>query len=153
MRPEAFLIVPLWNCFNPRTYMRCDDFDEYRALVDVVFQSTHLHEVRPTYRGHHTTIGEFQSTHLHEVRQVSRQIVDMLVEFQSTHLHEVRLLIRADHLANTSGFNPRTYMRCDLRHTSARYCQPSFNPRTYMRCDNRVLSGDANNPVSIHAPT
>ena len=37
-------------CFNPRTYMRCDDGEGVSAACTAVFQSTHLHEVRLTLR-------------------------------------------------------------------------------------------------------
>ena len=34
------------NSFNPRTYMRCDLMQLDLTRLSVVFQSTHLHEVR-----------------------------------------------------------------------------------------------------------
>ena len=76
-----------------------------------------------------------------------------------------------------SGFNPRTYMRCDLfslflflmltlfqsthlhevRRTAIRgksTLNRSFNPRTYMRCDLQFLYFKLSGVnVSIHAPT
>ena len=33
------------------------------------------------------------------------------------------------------GFNPRTYMRCDISPTTDDNKTTGFNPRTYMRCD------------------
>ncbi len=78
----------------------------------------------------------FQSTHLHEVRPIRFLSVSCPNWFQSTHLHEVRLCrmkrqptsvfvsIHAPTRGATSGptwyspnkrcFNPRTYTRCDL---------------------------------------
>ena len=122
--------------FNPRTYTRCDNkacslyhsvvcvsihaptrgatiYSALHLLITLMFQSTHLHEVRlqdgyenmaslfvsihaPT-RGATKNIPYsqwldimFQSTHLHEVRHYFLFSCNFNVLFQSTHLHEVR---------------------------------------------------------------
>ena len=76
------------RCFNPHTYMRCDDYklgsDQNLRVsihtptwgvtaanadkaVEDWFQSTHLHEVWPTGKTLAVDTKQFQSTHLHEV--------------------------------------------------------------------------------------
>ena len=83
---------PLCCCFNPRTYMRCDLGDITKIDWHKVFQSTHLHEVRPEQAKTMAEANEFQSTHLHEVR-LRRSLI----------------------MTASLSFNPRTYMRCDVR--------------------------------------
>ena len=78
------------------------------------FQSTHLHEVRPRRTDTENFTPGFQSTHLHEVRRKAEEERQAAEEFQSTHLHEVRRIGRLC-FRSWEGFNPRTYMRCDLR--------------------------------------
>ena len=54
--------------FNPRTYVRCDFGDWLTNKDRVVFQSTHLREVRPETLIMMDVATQFQSTHLREVR-------------------------------------------------------------------------------------
>ena len=54
--------------------------------------------------------------------------------FQSTHLHEVWLRYGKT-LVLLIGFNPHTYMRCDIIHYLTLSIVIGFNPHTYMRCD------------------
>ncbi len=77
-------------CFNPHTYMRCDQ-QESMGLQLKQIVSIHTPTWGVTYRC--TTIfspWEFQSTHLHEVWQRDGRQVQSL-----------------------ECFNPHTYMRCD----------------------------------------
>ena len=70
--------------------MRCDTCVRVRYLCRLLFQSTHLHEVRLKVVVKLMVGPLFQSTHLHEVRLSlwTTSLARML--FQSTHLHEVR---------------------------------------------------------------
>ena len=70
--------------------MRCDKKSVLLVNVPIMFQSTHLHEVRPLGTSRFPTRLKFQSTHLHEVRRFYYVILFIIVMFQSTHLHEVR---------------------------------------------------------------
>ena len=92
----ATAIFPLINWydqnFNPRTYVRCDNFLFFRHDKPAWFQSTHLREVRLTLRPLRANSGRFQSTHLREVRLLS-------------------WIIQAKRGCD---FNPRTYVRCDF---------------------------------------
>ena len=82
-------LLPL--CFNPRTYVRCDQTDSLKALIPAMFQSTHLREVRHTKTRMTGNAIEFQSTHLREVRQGTEYaLIEFDELFQSTHLREVR---------------------------------------------------------------
>ena len=77
------------------------------------FQSTHLHEVWPCLLSKSSYLSLFQSTHLHEVWLGYQSIPAVTFLFQSTHLHEVWLSC-APNSDLDIGFNPHTYMRCDL---------------------------------------
>ena len=121
--------------FNPRTYTRCDETNSSIFCLAILFQSTHLHEVRHFDVKYSFSGSVFQSTHLHEVR-LQRNAVELWLypvsihaptrgatscfkrysdslKFQSTHLHEVRLL-RQGASKRHRCFNPRTYTRCDV---------------------------------------
>ena len=103
------------------------------------------------------------------------RIEEPILSFQSTHLHEVW-----PHLPQGTciyiGFNPHTYMRCDIHRLLVQGQSLSFNPHTYMRCDSNspqhsqltecfnphtYMRCDPFNPdssesqeiVSIHTPT
>ena len=93
--------------------MRCDGLRYMSKTPYRLFQSTHLHEVRPSFNTLCGFLGVFQSTHLHEVRLLSLSYICPYNKFQSTHLHEVRPA--RPYICPLSGrcFNPRTYMRCD----------------------------------------
>ena len=52
-----------------------------------------------------------------------------------------------------TGFNPRTYMRCDAAKVFLFMFVCCFNPRTYMRCDAEWRDANLGKEVSIHAPT
>ena len=73
--------------------MRCDTKNFINPFCPALFQSTHLHEVR---------------------RGVVQAPQPCSTWFQSTHLHEVRPYNGYLSLTDNMGFNPRTYMRCDL---------------------------------------
>ena len=101
------------------------------------FQSTHLREVRQYVPSTTTTIrtvsihaptrgatscgnpesvsARFQSTHLREVRPEATFRGIRVKPFQSTHLREVRPPSSKD-IKPITGFNPRTYERCDFVH-------------------------------------
>ena len=123
----------------------------------ILFQSTHLREVRLDDVIDHVYTFKFQSTHLREVRQHAARDNIIPKMFQSTHLREVRRCRYGRRPRPRSRFNPRTCVRCDrggvgvtamsqrfqsthlreVRRSSwwscvARCC---FNPRTCVRCD------------------
>ena len=111
--------------------MRCDDDELVRAYLDVRFQSTHLHEVRPAAQ-----------LCLHHCCQVS------------IHAPTWGATPLMNSLASsTYSFNPRTYMRCDIVLFYFNLCVLCFNPRTYMRCDTPKHVAQRSQEVSIHAPT
>ena len=99
------------RCFNPHTYMRCDAF---MSSINVA-SSVSIHT--PTWG-------------------VTRSVLVISSEskFQSTHLHEV-WLFWYNVVTYFRGFNPHTYMRCDLQHPLCHAYLWCFNPHTYMRCD------------------
>ncbi len=122
--------------FNPRTYTRCDGpsafIGRHSSIVSihaptrgatystasfwlpiVVFQSTHLHEVRLCVYLHKITIME-----------VSIHAPTRGATYKDGVLEKV-----------TGGFNPRTYTRCDFNAYAINSLHNSFNPRTYTRCD------------------
>ena len=168
--------------FNPRTYERCDVAMDCRESA-LVFQSTHLREVRHgsrlAFRGslvvsiHAPTRGAtiFAAVPLRQtfvsIHAPTRGATPLPYpvgqgrhRFQSTHLREVRHSGHQRRIGE-SGFNPRTYERCDrdCRATPIpldvsihaptrgatnmqplfRYRGSCFNPRTYERCDKRIF--------------
>ena len=102
----------------------------------------------------------FQSTHLREVRRVEREAFPLYRVFQSTHLREVRL-VHPKSFSTSMDFNPRTCVRCDLvgieltdeieifqsthlrevrlQDDVKRKILDNFNPRTCVRCDIQFL--------------
>ena len=44
--------------FNPRTYVRCDNYTVYDILTILAFQSTHLREVRQVVNWNHLIRGD-----------------------------------------------------------------------------------------------
>ena len=87
----------------------------------LLFQSTHLQEVRPPLQRQQFVFFRFQSTHLQEVRPIAARNPYAIEVFQSTHLQEVRRIITLSFIGFQVSFNPRTYKRCDasrLTHTS-----------------------------------
>ena len=98
--------------FNPHTYMRCD------SSVTGIFRHLSVSIHTPTWGvtfvdENNVVYGMFQSTHLHEVWLGGYQQKWTMYMFQSTHLHEVWPSIPI--LSNSGiGFNPHTYMRCDV---------------------------------------
>ena len=127
---SLWLILPLSHFrFNPHTYMRCDvDY-----ILDLYGGGVSIHT--PTWG-------------------VTLRCVPAMMSgrFQSTHLHEVWPPL--SNLASApSGFNPHTYMRCDLSTSTGSKAKSSFNPHTYMRCDSRVIRKTIKLWVSIHTPT
>ncbi len=96
----------------------------------------------------------FQSTHLHEVRPFTEFRSEALKVFQSTHLHEVRLIRPCSYTNRVSGFNPRTYTRCDNEVTAARLFNCLFQSTHLheVRPFSSMRKTDLKR-VSIHAPT
>ena len=92
VRPSQHHQLPFHrDHFNPRTYVRCDVYLISIKFKSLLFQSTHLHEVRLGGAGTYIYVAQFQSTHLREVRRVSMSQPFSNRLFQSTHLREVRL--------------------------------------------------------------
>ena len=152
LRPILFLSS---YCFNPHTYMRCDNSSRIGSVRSVVSIHTPTWGVTPWGDGldgrslvsiHTPTWGVtmqavsgegimlFQSTHLHEVWLSPSSLISIIPLFQSTHLHEVWLQVIAD-ASDIDRFNPHTYMRCDVRKQAKGGGNGCFNPHTYMRCD------------------
>ncbi len=124
--------------------------------LDLWFQSTHPHGVRPGKGERVTTFGcfnprtrtgcdliswlmpralvRFQSTHPHGVRRGTRQTRLTIREFQSTHPHGVRRQ-PSRRLYRSTCFNPRTRTGCDIVWCSPCGPRKSFNPRTRTGCD------------------
>ena len=139
-------------CFNPHTYMRCDQLTIYTNQHLTVSIHTPTWGVTQTkwqltkllYVSIHTpTWGvTLNNGHIHYQCEVSIHTPTWGVtvcnrkrtyqyKFQSTHLHEVWL---------------SDVRRRDIK----RVC---FNPHTYMRCDNKIAGVDTKGQVSIHTPT
>ena len=92
VRPSQHHQLPFHrDHFNPRTYVRCDVYLISIKFKSLLFQSTHLHEVRLGGAGTYIYVAQFQSTHLREVRPYTY----LRVSWQRKY------------------FNPRTYVRCD----------------------------------------
>ena len=94
--------------FNPRTYIRYDK--SFAVFFDFSFL--------------------FQSTYLYKVRQFSNTVLDHENTFQSTYLYKVRLITNMIKF-RIKGFNPRTYIRYDLRVLIIRLLRPVFQS-TYL---------------------
>ena len=117
------------RCFNPHTYMRCDE--DAKTVDLATFVSIHTPTWGVTGKAVYLlSINEFQSTHLHEVWQ------------STTNLRGLQF-----------SFNPHTYMRCDYGYRALRPTGYCFNPHTYMRCDNDLGEYSDTTYVSIHTPT
>ena len=81
--------IRLIRCFNPHTYMRCDqDLEQY--LNNQQFQSTHLHEVWPAWKA---ATGWSTCFNPHTYMRCDRFFCEMSKPERC--------------------FNPHTYMRCD----------------------------------------
>ncbi len=82
-----------------------------------------------------TTLPLFQSTHLHEVRPHLTKLANHLIRVSIHAPTRGATLTSPTRTTFYPSFNPRTYTRCD----GATGCNPqpqdSFNPRTYTRCD------------------
>ena len=128
--------VPTYR-FNPHTYMRCDVDDP--TVLSTRFVSIHTPTWGVTDPATSLALDVvFQSTHLHEVWLFAALTRITLCMFQSTHLHEVWRSRRSRETGLTS-FNPHTYMRCDIDRIINCMVHSGFNPHTYMRCDLHII--------------
>ena len=100
-------------CFNPRTYVRCDS--DVGVIMAAIISFNPRTYVRCDLSAFSSPIRilMFQSTHLREVRRRETVPVKLSSLFQSTHLREVRLCNIVYDEEGTNSFNPRTYVRCD----------------------------------------
>ena len=133
-------IIPGKNqkSFNPHTYMRCDE--KATKVLKTIKVSIHTPTWGVTQRQLLWLYAENVSIHTPTWGVTLRTVIFRSISlFQSTHLHEVWPEIFAD-ILNIVGFNPHTYMRCDLLRSSLFWFKNSFNPHTYMRCDIRQHS-------------
>ncbi len=157
-------LIPLLKdaSFNPHTYMRCDLRVATTNIINIVFQSTHLHEVWRIVRANVRHNIRFQSTHLHEVWLVITLFPRIPFGFQSTHLHEVwQFAPGITHEPTEVSIHTPTWGVTRFDHTDGdpdkvsihtptwgvtmysgigwkwHYC---FNPHTYMRCDCTVVN-------------
>ena len=80
-----------------------------------MFQSTRLREARPRSRASSSPKTAFQSTRLREARHCVTNRIVVVVQFQSTRLREARLASPAVGGRKPRCFNPRAYVRRDLR--------------------------------------
>ncbi len=119
----------IWWNFNPRTYVRCDERLRKIVLEQLLFQSTHLHEVRfaPNER------------------------VMLAEEFQSTHLHEVRFH-PSGRSASLAYFNPRTCTRCDWMDSTHTVLSSIFQSTHLHEVRSRSGHRQVCQDISIHAP-
>ena len=79
-----------------------------------VFQSTHLHEVWRIYPMYRWYIYTFQSTHLHEVWR-SWSNMSKMQRHVSIHTPTWGVTVETNgRWFIRGGFNPHTYMRCDM---------------------------------------
>ena len=78
---------------------------------------------------------KFQSTHPCRVRQQEVADATGFSRFQSTHPCRVRLNFEEKRYKDSTDFNPRTHVGCDLGPSSYLRVAPDFNPRTHVGCD------------------
>ena len=94
----------------------------------------------------------FQSTHLHEVWPSFTSITSITTGFNPhTYMRcdrDIELFFK-----RLRSFNPHTYMRCDLFVNPIALFADCFNPHTYMRCDMDKKKIIYKIIVSIHTPT
>ena len=132
--------------------MRCDGLEWEIIKEGMLFQSTHLREVRHVFILFIFKPPLFQSTHLREVRHGIIKLTKIKFQFQSTHLREVRLASLTQEI-QTQNFNPRTYVRCDKINKKILECiDISIHAPTWGATKER-LKRYAINMISIHAPT
>ena len=154
MRCDSKRNHPAWGCgcFNPRTYMRCDRKNCKDTKRNLRFNPRTYMRCDlsiPVFKGGDK---EFQSTHLHEVRPLFSHASALSLMFQSTHLHEVRLL-RARLEPWQPWFQSTHLHEVRRRQRTLDWLSSCFNPRTYMRCDDSHQRKHDDIEVSIHAPT
>ena len=193
-----YIISPILR-FNPRTHTGCDDFKSGRkgfyevsihaptrgatksnsanAFLNLLFQSTHPHGVRPTVRNFIRGDVESFNPRTHTGCDPIQQIMPILFFlFQSTHPHGVRPCLTGDFLTQflfqsthphgvrpcsqfvppkKQGFNPRTHTGCDATPNGT----PSIRCCVSIHAPTRGATLTINNMdklftwVSIHAPT
>ena len=122
-------------------------------LILRMFQSTHLHEVWPLTRRRSPKHFEFQSTHLHEVW---RHSADFGKTFNEVSIHTPTWGVTVTSAART--FNMKVSIHTPTwgvtrQHDTYPHAWRGFNPHTYMRCDLRENIGHHAVHVSIHTPT
>ena len=76
----------------------------------------------------------------------------LMCAFQSTYLYKVRRKTSLGAKRTNIRFNPRTYIRYDVRDQVSDIWALSFNPRTYIRYDVVVPRLEWLFYVSIHVP-
>ena len=140
-------------CFNPHTYMRCDTGWWKLSIPNWPFQSTHLHEVWPFCDKIKINPNQFQSTHLHEVW---RHSADFGKTFNEVSIHTPTWGVTVTSAART--FNMKVSIHTPTwgvtrQHDTYPHAWRGFNPHTYMRCDLRENIGHHAVHVSIHTPT
>ena len=155
-RPPWCSSSPGGAYFNPRAYVRHDQYPSGRIVLGLGFQSTCLREARQYYACHKCRHTSFQSTCLREARHPRNNVLHTAVyfnprayvrhdepdldtsnyvyEFQSTCLREARPAERLQQL-RPRYFNPRAYVRHDIAPLRTDNRGPDFNPRAYVRHD------------------
>ena len=113
VRPAGEIPLVRYHCFNPRTYIRYDQWIFGCVSKSNGFQSTYLYKVRLVGGGGGSGYNGFQSTYLYKVRLRTSRCQ-----------------------CNRWSFNPRTYIRYDPCRSVSSLLPQRFNPRTYIRYDN-----------------
>ena len=119
-----------WCCFNPHTYMRCDQRNWTGWLYGISFNPHTYMRCDWLWRTKNIMIGGFNPHTYMRCDPLPSWTKYLSSMFQSTHLHEVW----------------RVCSRPSTRHIC-------FNPHTYMRCDSCSDDLCAVLHVSIHTPT
>ena len=90
VRLRSALLLPRKRSFNPRTYIRYDDYLPQGSISSVQFQSTYLYKVRPVVLVLPTFVLGFNPrTYIrYDYFPVSLPILQKM--FQSTYLYKVR---------------------------------------------------------------
>jgi len=130
VRPCQILSCRQMSCFNPRTHVGCDlRILKERSLRQRFNPRTHV-GCDQVHLACNRLNPAFQSTHPRGVRRLPNTFLQTNVMFQSTHPRGVRPC-RIRSCRQTSCFNPRTHVGCDIKPYLSFVCET----------------------VSIHAPT
>ena len=127
----AFNLVPIEDCFNPRTPCGVRRMNDLAAAVDSGFQSTH--SLRSATKSDCGTYQEF-CVSIHALlaecdrnKTMSNQKINL---FQSTHSLRSATLASFGIKNVPHGFNPRTPCGVRLKRDRLAIVHDSFNPRT-----------------------